>query len=245
MQHVPLESEKKQIRATMHLSSTLLTDLPVVANRYRDTMLEQDYSPCTVNRRLALMKKVLKKAYREWGWLREPYHDRIILASEEGTARTVFLTPDQVNALCASLDDQAAMIVRLAVNTGLRRSEIWRLQPEDLEDGWIIVRKAKNKKPRRVPAPADLDLSLPITMSDWEFRKQWEPARDAAGLTHVRFHDLRHTFGSWTANDPSVPLTAVRDVMGHCGLQVTSRYVHTDDEVKASISDALRRKTGT
>ncbi|HYZ52795.1 MAG TPA: tyrosine-type recombinase/integrase [Streptosporangiaceae bacterium] len=59
------------------------------------------------------------------------------------------------------------------------------------------------------------------------FRRVWKLAVAAAGLPGLRVHDARHSHISWLANDPTVPLAAVRDRVGHSSLAVTSRYVHT------------------
>jgi hypothetical protein len=45
-----------------------------------------------------------------------------------------------------------------------------------------------------------------------------------AGLEHVRFHDLRHTFGTIAVQ--AFPLTDVKAFMGHADIQTTMVYVH-------------------
>jgi integrase len=62
------------------------------------------------------------------------------------------------------------------------------------------------------------------------FRRVWKPAVKAAGLPMLRVHDARHSHISWLANDPSVPLAAVRDRAGHSTLAITSRYIHVMDK---------------
>lgn len=62
------------------------------------------------------------------------------------------------------------------------------------------------------------------------FRRVWVPACKAAGCPGLRVHDARHSHASWLANDPRVPLAAVRDRLGHSSLAVTSRYVHVLDD---------------
>jgi integrase len=59
------------------------------------------------------------------------------------------------------------------------------------------------------------------------FQRVWRPACVAAGVPTLRVHDTRHSHASWLANDPSVPLAAVRDRLGHSSLATTSRYVHS------------------
>jgi integrase len=46
------------------------------------------------------------------------------------------------------------------------------------------------------------------------------PSVEAAGLRHIRFHDLRHTFGSLLIQQ-GASLTYVKEQMGHSSIQVT------------------------
>lgn len=56
-------------------------------------------------------------------------------------------------------------------------------------------------------------------------RRRFEAARDRAKLRPLRFHDLRHTFGS-LAIDRANPVQ-VQAWMGHSDLQTTMRYSTT------------------
>jgi integrase len=56
-------------------------------------------------------------------------------------------------------------------------------------------------------------------------RRRFKRARDAAGLRPLRFHDLRHTYGSLLAA-AGVDLVAIQAAMGHSALVTTSRYLH-------------------
>ena len=51
-------------------------------------------------------------------------------------------------------------------------------------------------------------------------RRYFLPALETAGIRRIRFHDLRHTFGSQLI-EAGAPLTYVRDQMGHSSIQVT------------------------
>jgi integrase len=55
-------------------------------------------------------------------------------------------------------------------------------------------------------------------------RGRYRAAQDAAALRRLRFHDLRHTFGSIAINraDP----VKVKEWMGHAQLATTERYLH-------------------
>jgi integrase len=71
-------------------------------------------------------------------------------------------------------------------------------------------------------------------------RRAWMPAVKKAGVQGLRVHDTRHSHASWLANDPRVPLAAVRDRLGHTSLTTTSRYVHVigDDPCLAALGEA-------
>jgi integrase len=57
-------------------------------------------------------------------------------------------------------------------------------------------------------------------------RRRFEAARIKAKLPPLRFHDLRHTFGS-LAVDAGASLVQVQAWMGHSAIQTTMRYLHT------------------
>jgi integrase len=56
-------------------------------------------------------------------------------------------------------------------------------------------------------------------------RRRFNRARDAAGLRPLRWHDLRHSFGSQLVAS-GIDLEDVRDAMGHAQLATTGRYLH-------------------
>jgi len=56
-------------------------------------------------------------------------------------------------------------------------------------------------------------------------RRRFKRARDAAKLRPLRFHDLRHTYGSLLAAG-GIDLVTIQAAMGHNALTTTSRYLH-------------------
>jgi integrase len=56
-------------------------------------------------------------------------------------------------------------------------------------------------------------------------RRRFERARNAAGLPRLRFHDLRHTYGSLLVA-AGVDLQSVKAAMGHSRITTTERYLH-------------------
>ncbi|MDQ6836651.1 MAG: site-specific integrase [Actinomycetota bacterium] len=56
-------------------------------------------------------------------------------------------------------------------------------------------------------------------------RHRYGRARDAAGLEPLRFHDLRHTYGSLLVAG-GIDLASVKAAMGHARISTTERYLH-------------------
>jgi len=56
-------------------------------------------------------------------------------------------------------------------------------------------------------------------------RRRVQRARDAARLRPMRFHDLRHTYGSLLVAG-GIDLASVKSAMGHSRLATTERYLH-------------------
>jgi integrase len=76
---------------------------------------------------------------------------------------------------------------------------------------------------------------------------RWIRARNAAGLTKVRFHDLRH-FAASEALANGADVATVRDRLGHRSLATTSLYVHgrddADEELAQRDDDGIGRILG-
>lgn len=88
---------------------------------------------------------------------------------------------------------------------------------------------ALNRLSRREPftAPGELVfcnlLGRPLDGS--ALRRRYRRAQLAAEVRPLRFHDLRHTFGSLLAAR-GVDVVTIQKAMGHSALSTTSRYLH-------------------
>jgi site-specific recombinase XerD len=54
-------------------------------------------------------------------------------------------------------------------------------------------------------------------------------------LRHASAHWLRHSYGSYLANDKQVPLTYIRDELGHANISTTSLYLNTDAKQRQKV----------
>jgi integrase len=203
-----------------HISDTPLLKAADAAQRIREAYAHLD--PATVNRRLAILRRVVNLAW-EWQWIKSPIKIKLLPGEK---SRHTYLTIQEVIKLSKHAGRSKWHVI-LAAFSGMRQREILNLREEDINFGSIIAHETKNGKPRLIPLNAiaqgaadrmDLDVTYEV------LRREFERAREICGL-EVRFHDLRHTAASFMVNG-GAGMTAIRDVLGHCNLSVTSRYAH-------------------
>jgi integrase len=76
-------------------------------------------------------------------------------------------------------------------------------------------------------------------ISDGRLRWRYGKALERAGLRPLRFHDLRHTFGSLAISRADI--VEVQEWMGHADVKTTMRYLHYRDRADAAarLNDAF------
>lgn len=146
--------------------------------------------------------------------------------------------------------DHLTPMTLLALNTGLRRGELFNMEwrDVDLERRIVTVRGegAKSAQTRYVPLndeacrvlrawKGDAESGLVFPGQEGErmdnIKRAWANLMDAAGIENFRFHDTRHTFASKLVMR-GVDLNTVRELLGHADLQMTLRYAHLAPEHK-------------
>jgi integrase len=164
---------------------------------------------------------------------------------------------DTLSDLKGRFTDYLTPIVLLALNTGLRRGELFNLRWYDItQTGRLLTVEgatAKSGKTRHVPlndeaaqvlkdwkahSPAsdgpDLVFPNPVTGERLgEIRKSWGKLLEDAEITAFRFHDLRHHFASKLVM-AGVDLNTVRELLGHRDIKTTLIYAHLAPEHKAA-----------
>jgi integrase len=60
-----------------------------------------------------------------------------------------------------------------------------------------------------------------------------------AGITGLRWHDLRHTFGTRLAKDGNSE-AAIMELMGHTSGSTTRRYTHATERAKRTAVESAR-----
>lgn len=186
--------------------------------------------PATINRRLAILKRLVKLAFEEWpGWLNEAVHRKIKLIPERNE-RYIFLTRAEVERLRMNCrDPENGDLIVFAALTGLRRSEMFRVCKQHITNGTLHVdARTKNGKPRSIPLhlrALAIAERMPLFTTPAKLQDDWTESRKKSGLEYVHWHDLRHTFASWLVQQ-GTDLLVVKDLMSHSSVKQTERYAH-------------------
>lgn len=194
----------------------------------------------TVNRYLAVLKATFSLAIRNGKAQTNPV--RGIRFEKENNARVRFLTPDEEARLFSVLPAECKPIVALALHTGLRKMELFRLAWKDvnLTQRFLRVSESKSGESRTVPlndVALEILRRLPRQIGNpyvfpgkekshrTDLPHGWEQFLAQAGIADFHWHDLRHTFASRLVM-AGCDLYAVMKLMGHHDLKMTERYAH-------------------
>jgi integrase len=199
----------------------------------------QQLAPATINRRLALLRKICNCAV-EWGYINSVPKIKLL---SENNERHYYLSVGQVGQLeRACPDPQVAFAIRLAAYTGLRRSELLSLTRENIRGNYILLgARTKNGRPRVIPIPKriqDISSCIPLMVTERSLRVGFERAREEVGMKHIRFHDLRHTYASLLAAKGAT-LKEIGTLLGHSTPTMTNRYTHLTDEHLQEVVEKL------
>lgn len=225
-----------------YIGGASLEELPDVAERYKAD--HAHLAPATVNRRLAVLRRVGNLAHRRWAWTDQPLGDRVHMLVEKN-ARHLYLTRDEILALAIAAPHQHTEdAVILAAYTGMRLGEICKLKPEHVVGDVIrLGADTKTAQPRTVPIhPAIRDAlsRLPLPVGKERIQQAFAQARAAIGRPDIHFHDLRHSFASLLVQ-AGVPLYTAGLLLGHASTKTTQRYAHLADE---HLHEAMRKISG-
>ncbi len=207
-------------------------------------------SYASVNRELALLRRVLRIAEQEGWLLRCPSFHGLIQESAEVRRERILSREEETRLIEACPAELKAMVV-CALDTGLRRGELLSLTWSDWHDGKLTVQALNSKtlKKRSVPVSARLFLELE-GIKDFSkrciflvknFKQNWKVAKETAGIEDLHFHDLRHTFATRLAK-ANLPLTTIGRLLGHSKIETTYRYVGLDEDCTELVRQALEQR---
>lgn len=239
-----LEAHLKPRFGTMDLGAITALDIET----YRVERLKAGVKKSSTNREMALLKKMYHLAM-DWGYAVENPVLKIKLFSERDNLKERVLTEAEEAKLLAVCPAHLKPIVAFALNTGMRRGEILGLRWDQVDTKARTVRAVKTKSGRDRIIPLNdvaVDvLTLQRTKATGEYvfpstrgcgrlkdvKKAFQSACRKAGITGLRFHDLRHTFASRLIQR-GADIVTVQKLLGHFSVTMTERYTHSGADAK-------------
>lgn len=256
-QNKPSTQQDKASILTHHLTPAFgrkrLSDISYAAIQDYAAKKAQKLAKKTVNNHLTVLRRLLVVAKKrgviqaipEIEWLKAP------------DPEFDFLDFEEADRLVAGADGEWGTMILVALRTGMRQGEILALRWEDVDlvKGQLSVRRSvtrnvittpKSGRSRDIPLGDDVlaalkahrhlrgplvfctDLGRMLKKNEAK-HPLWRATRKA-GLRHIGWHLLRHTFASHLVMR-GVPIKAVQELLGHATIEMTMRYAHLSPHV--------------
>ncbi len=168
---------------------------PSVIARFRDKQ-KRIVRENTINRRLDVISTIFTTVRKEWDYaLKNPVLS--IRRPKNPEPRDRRFTDAELNILLRGNRTSELMrtIVELALETGMRQTELLSIRPEHIRGNTLFIPVAKTK-PRTIPLTSRAQeilkhASLPFNISADRLGKQWRKLCKHYGIEDAHFHDLR------------------------------------------------------
>jgi len=201
-------------------------------------------SGATANRTLALIRAILRRACYEWEWIDRAPKVRMF---KERKRRVRWITRVDAERLLTLLPAHQAEMVRFALSTGLRQSNVFGLEWSQIDMprrvAWIHPDQAKARKAIAVPLNDEAVEVIRRQLGKHHIRvftyrgkpvctvntRAWKRALRKAGIESFRWHDLRHTWASWHVQ-AGTPIHELQELGGWESVEMVRRYAHLAPE---------------
>jgi integrase len=201
-------------------------------------------SPTTVNRTLELIRAILNRACKDWGWIDNL---PVIRMRKVENKRIRWLTKGETNQLLKELPLHLKEMVSFTLATGLRESNVTQLKwsQVNLDKKHALIHADESKTKRAIPVPLNKQAinilneqkgknstfvftynGNPVTRCN---NHAWRKALIRAGIKDFRWHDLRHTWASWHVQN-GTPLHELQHLGGWSNYETVLRYAHLSSE---------------
>jgi integrase len=211
--------------------------------------LSKKLAPQTVKHVLALLQRIVNFGVNRG--LCEPLSFRVKKPTVNNV-KTEDLAPEQLerllDAIEADQDIQAKNLMRMALFTGMRRGELFKLRWADIDfhRGFIHIRDPKGGPSQIIPLN---DSAREVLQSHIKSNSPYVfPGRGGGQRTNIArpvnrikkrarlpkdfrpLHGLRHTYASMLASSGKVDMYVLQKLLTHKSPQMTQRYAHLRDE---------------
>jgi len=241
-----------------HLPLKSISRLAV--QQFHNALSKEGLSPASADHHVKLMRRVLNVAI-QWDMLEKNVLKSIPLLMVDNQVEN-YLKEDQLARLVEVLRTDAnrpvCHILMFLLSTGSRLNETIQAKwsQVDTENGvWRIpASNSKSKRTRAVPLNDSALWVLEQARLQGEFEcifanpetgkpfvtitRVWYRIRKQVGISHLRIHDLRHSFASLLVSGGR-SLYEVQQILGHSDPKVTMRYAHLSTKaLQAAASSA-------
>lgn len=215
-------------------------------------------SKSTINLELTLLKTAMNKAV-EWGYL--DVNPIVKTKLFKPMTRENILSMNELQKLTDSAPYPLKYFIMVAINTGMRRNEILKLEWRriDLNNRLIYIEETKNGDPRTVPLNDELTSMFSSLKTQWdgspyvfinpktnrpysELKTAWNTLKRKLNIKNLRFHDLRHNFATHSLSQGGGNLRDLSEMLGHRQLSTTMRYSHAQTESMRRLANAMNIK---
>ena len=246
---------------TQYLAGKRLSEIDedVVRDLVKRKRLEKNrhgksVSNSTLNRYLALIRAMLRKAWLELKWMEQPPPVIKLFKEPKGVVR--WLEPHQAVRLLGELPQHQRDMMLFALSVGLRQSNIKRLRwaQIDMSARTMQVEASETKGNEHIGIPLNsvaMEVLARCAGKHDEFvftfngnpvtqvnTRAWRNALKRAGIGNFRWHDLRHTWASWL-RQRGVPKSDIKEMGKWKSDKMVERYAHLNVEHLRPHSDVL------
>ena len=220
---------------------------PAHLARFRDVRLKT-VQPITVQRDFTVLQSAITTAMVEWDIpLKQNPVSRIRFRKVDIPRDRVMDDDEEIRLLNHSSPMLAKMII-VAVETAMRLGEICNIRKRDInfQNQTLHIPQTKTDKPRTIPLSSRALKALreqlrasgnviPLTdqplfmMHRSKVFREFQKALKGAGITGLRFHDLRHT-ATTRLFEKGLGIMEVSSITGHSDFKMLKRYTHIKPE---------------
>jgi integrase len=234
---------------------------PDLIEDFKEERLTVGVGPATVNRDLAVLRRMLRLAERKRFIARTPFTEVEFLEERSIRRKPHIATYDEEERFLAVADPHIRALAVLILETGLRSNRealVLKWDDIDFDSDTIRVRESKTAAGiRNVPVSGRCKAELlawrhrvgpefsPYVFPNMrnpdrhltQIRKSWANALKAAGIPYFWLYNLRHTFAS-RLSAAGVSDLFVAQMIGHSSPSIVQTYAKAIDEYRR---DAIRK----
>lgn len=256
MQHKrSLSTDKLHIKwLDKYLGNLYLVDITKdVLDKIAKKREVEGVKPATVNRMMALVRAILRKAANEWEWI-----DKVPLVKMRKieNKRIRWITREEAVKLVATLPSHLSAMAMFSLATGLRRSNVTglRWQDVDLSRRHALIHPDQAKAEKAIPVPLNDDAIAVLKgqlgqHDEYVFTyqgnriiqcstKAFRAALKRVGIKNFRWHDLRHTWASWHVQS-GTSLQELQMLGGWASFDMVLRYAHLSSDHLQSAANRI------